>query len=199
MKVSMSSVTGFALSMLLVGCASQEQVAQEVPDCTFPDSPSLAAPTWVCDMPVEGVEVSAVGMFRKTKAGPQFQKTQATAAARNMLAAQMKVHVKQLVKNYSEVTGVGDEETVDTVSSDVSKQVTAATLYGSKVYKSRANPETGALYVLVGLDQNQAAAQATEALKTSYKNKKAQWQKFLAGKAHEDLDKEFEKIANQDL
>jgi hypothetical protein len=199
MRVSMKSMAGFALSALLVGCAGQEKVAQEVPDCVFPDSPKIAAPGWICDTPVEGVEVSAVGMFRKTKAGAQFQKTQATAAGRNMLAAQMKVHVKQLVKNYSEVTGVGDEETVDTVSSDVSKQVTAATLYGSKVYKTRVNPETGALYVLVGLDPNQAATQATEALKTSYKNKKAQWQKFLAGKAHDELDKEFEKIANQDL
>ncbi len=199
MRISIKPVAGLALVVLLAGCSSQQKIVMDVPDCVFPDSPTVAAPAWICDAPVEGIEVSAVGMFRKTNAGAQFQKTQATAAARNMLAAQMKIHVKQLVKNYSEVTGVGDDETVDTVSSDVSKQVTAATLYGSKVYKTRANPETGALYVLVGLDPDQAAAQATEALKTSYKNKKAQWQKFLAGKAHDELDAEFEKIANQDL
>ncbi|MCF6219160.1 MAG: LPP20 family lipoprotein [Gammaproteobacteria bacterium] len=199
MRISIKPVAGLALVVLLVGCSGQEKIVMDVPDCVFPDSPTVAAPAWICDAPVEGIAVSAVGMFRKTNAGAQFQKTQATAAARNMLAAQMKVHVKQLVKNYSEVTGVGDDETVDTVSSDVSKQVTAATLYGSKVYKTRANPESGALYVLVGLDPDQAAAQATEALKTSYKNKKAQWQKFLAGKAHDELDAEFDKIANQDL
>jgi len=184
---------------LLSGCVGGAKQAMIVPDCTYPDSPEVAAPAWVCDAPVEGIEVSAVGSFRATKAGPSFQKTQATAAARNALAANMKVHVKQLVKNYVETTGVADDETVDAVSSDVSKQITNETLYGTKVFRTITNPQTRTMYVLVGMSPDNAAQGAQEALKTSYKNKKAMWQKFMANKAHEDLDAEIEKMANQDL
>jgi len=187
-----------ALGALLSGCASSPQVATVVPDCTFPDAPEVAAPNWICDAPVEGVEVSAVGSFRKTKAGVQFQKTQATANGRNQLAANMKVHVKQLVKNYTEVTGVGDDETVDTVSSDVSKQITKETLFGTKVFRTRVSP-TGTMYVLVGMDSSGAAANSQAALMTSYKNKKAMWQRFMADKAHNELEDEIEKIANQEV
>ncbi len=187
-----------AFGALLSGCASSPQVATVVPDCTFPDAPEVAAPNWICDAPVEGVEVSAVGSFRKTKAGVQFQKTQATANGRNQLAANMKVHVKQLVKNYTEVTGVGDDETVDTVSSDVSKQITKETLFGTKVFRTRVSPN-GTMYVLVGMDSSGAAANAQAALMTSYKNKKAMWQRFMADKAHNELEDEIEKIANQEV
>lgn len=186
-----------SLGMFLSSCASTPK--SMVADCTFPDSPEVAAPGWICDMPIDGVEVSAVGSFRKTAAGIQFQKTQATAAARNALASRMKVQVKRLVKNYAETTGVGDDETVDAVSSDVSKHVTNETLFGTKVFRTRVNPETRTLYVLVGMDPKGAAANAQAAIKTSYKNKKAMWQRFLAKKAGDELDAEIEKMANQDL
>ncbi len=195
----MSTGASLALAVIVAGCSGTQVAPQVVADCVFPDSPEIAAPNWVCDMPVDGITVSAVGSFRQTKAGVQFQKTQATAAARNALASQMKVHVKRLVKNFTSTTGVGDDETVDTVSSDVSKQITNETLFGSKAYRTRTNPSTRTLYVFVGMDPEQAAANAQQALKTSYKNKKAMWQRFLAKKAGAELDAEIDKIANQDL
>jgi len=196
MHVKTLGLTAALVAALMAGCASKPEV---VADCTFPDSPDVPAPEWVCDAPVDGIAVSAVGSFRATKAGTQFQKTQATAAARNALASQMKIHVKRLVKNYVETTGVGDDETVDAVSSDVSKQITNETLHGTKVFKSRTNPKTKVMYVLVGMDPSNAAANSQEALKTSYNNQKAMWQKFMAKKAHADLDAEIDKIANQDM
>ncbi len=192
-KKLMSVGAGFlSLGMLLSSCASSPKGM--LADCTFPDSPEMAAPGWICDMPVDGVEVSAVGSFRKTAAGIQFQKTQATAAARNALASRMKVLVKRMVKNYASTTGVGDDETVDTVSSDVSKHVTNETLLGTKVFRTRVNPETRTMYVLIGMDPDGAATNAQTAIKSSYKNKKAMWQRFLAKKADEDLDAEIEKM-----
>ena len=167
-------------------------------DCAFPESPTTAAPVWVCDAPVEGVAVSAVGSFRKTGAGVQFQKTQATAAARNALAANMKIYVKQLIKNYSETTGTGDSETVDTVSSDVSKQITDATLEGSKVFRSIVDPNTGTMYVLVGFDPAQAAQASKESIKSSMNNDQALWQKFQAQKSHDELDAELAKQADME-
>ena len=198
MRVRTFSLAGVALALILSGCASTPP-PQVVADCTFPDSPEVAAPDWVCGMPVVGIEVSAVGSFRKIGAGNQFQKTQATAAARNQLASQMKVHVKRLVKNYAETTGVGDDETVDAVSSDVSKQITNETLHSTKVFKIRVNPKTKVMYVLVGMDPTSAASNAQAALKTSYKNNQAMWQRLVAQKAHNELDAEIEKIAKQQL
>jgi len=191
MRLRTLGLTAAVAAALMVGCASKPEVA----DCTYPDTPEHEAPAWICDAPVDGVEVSAVGSFRATKAGTQFQKTQATAAARNQLAAQMKVHVKRLVKNYVETTGVGDDETVDAVTSDVSKQITNETLHGTKVFRSKVNPHSKVMYVLVGMDPNAAAANSQEALKTSYNNQKAMWQKFMAKKAHADLDAEIDKMA----
>ena len=188
-------IFGMAAVVALVGCVSTPE-KQHVAECVFPDAPEKEAPGWICDMPVEGVEVSAVGSHRKTAAGHQFQKDQAAAAGRNELARQMQLHVKSLLKSYTETTGVGDAETVDTVSSSVSKQLTATTLLGSKVFRSMKSPG-GTLYVLVGLDKTNAAEATQQALRTSYKNDKARWQQFMAGKAHDELEKEFEKIANQ--
>ncbi|MBL1259729.1 MAG: LPP20 family lipoprotein [Thiotrichaceae bacterium] len=191
------SIMTMALIAGLAACSSTpKQEVAAVPDCTFPDVPEVAAPDWVCDMPVPDVPVSAVGSFRATKAGHQFQKTQAVASARNALAAQMKVHVKQLIKSYVETTGVGDDETVDAVTSDVSKQITNETLYGTRTFKIRKSPG-GVLYVLVGMDPEASIANAQDALKTSYKNQKALWQRMMSDKAHGDLDAEIEKIASQ--
>jgi len=189
-------LTVATIGILMAGCSSKPT---KVADCTYPDTPEVAAPDWICDAPVDGIAVSAVGSFRKTAAGTQFQKTQATAAARNQLAAQMKIHVKRLVKNYVETTGVGDDETVDAVSSDVSKQITNETLHGTKVFKTRVNPKSRVMYVLVGMDPANAATNAQTALKTSYNNQKAMWQRFVAKKAHAELDAEIDKIANQQL
>lgn len=194
-------ISFIGLIMALYGCATApqpQQQAQEEPDCGYPDTPMRKAPGWICDEPVPGIEVSAVGSFRKTKAGVQFQKTQAAAAARNQLAAQMKIHVKQLIKSYTETTGIGDSETVDTVSSDVSKQITSATLVGSKIFRSRTNPETKTMYVLVGLDAEKTKKTAEQAIKTSMNNKKALWQKFLAKQAQDELEAEVAKMTAGD-
>ncbi len=192
-------VVGILAVVSLAACSSnpKEEVA-EVPDCTFPDAPEIAAPAWICDEVIDGFPVSAVGSYRPTKAGHQFQKTQAVAAGRNALASRMKVHVKQMVKNYVETTGVGDDETVDAVTTDVSKQITSETLYGTRAVKTRKSPN-GTLYVLVAMDSADTAKAAQEALKSSYKNQKAMWQKMMADRSFAELDAEIEKIANQNI
>ena len=65
MKVrnSLFAVSGVALSVLLSACGSEE--VKPVADCVFPDAASVPAPGWVCDEPVEGVDVSAVGSAEK--------------------------------------------------------------------------------------------------------------------------------------
>ncbi len=173
----------------IMGCKSGgSQVASPgVDECTFPDDGVTPAPLWVCDAPVPGIEVSAVGSAEQTKAGYDFQKDMAAAAGRERLASQMKVKVSKMIKRYAETTGVGEAETVDKVNTAVSKLITHETLVGSKIYRTHKNPKTGVLFTLVGVDKANLQDNVKQAVNSSMKNDKALWQKFQAGKAQEEL------------
>ena len=151
-------------------------------------------PSWVL-LPPEG-GISSVGSAKIGPAGMSFAKMEATSNARDEIARTINVKVKNMLKNFTETTGVGDDTTVDKVFTNVSKQVAKVDLTGSQiknVYLDKANEE---IYVLVAL-QPESVAGVAEAMKksamTSYKNDKALWQKFQAKKGQEELDKEIEK------
>lgn len=183
---------GITVSVLALSACGSKPVQQDaaVPDCVFPDAPNVAAPGWICSEPVEGVEVSAVGSAQKSGAGISFMKQMAATAARVELVQSMKVHVANMVKQYAETTGAGDDETVDMVNTSVTKQITDETLVGSKIYKTRTSPN-GTLYVLIGLDPNNAVAITEAALRTSMGNDQAAWQQFKAQKAQDELAAEI--------
>ena len=145
-------------SLLLTACSSNEtketdeSLVQQVYDCVFP-STNTPAPGWVCDEPVPGLNVSAVGVAELSSAGMSFMKDMAAADARGRLAEQMQIQVQKMIKQYLGTTGVGKTETVDAVASSTIKTITSQMLTGSKIYKSRTGPN-GRLYVLVGIDPN---------------------------------------------
>ena len=167
--------------------------AQVVAGCTFPNSPSIEAPGWICDEPVSGVEVSAVGSAEKSAAGTSFMKTQAATTARVQLAQNVQVEVSNMVKNYVETTGIGDNQTVDKVATSVTKQITAQTLNGSRIYKSRTGP-SGTIYVLVGMNPAAVAKTAKTAVTSSMGKDKALWQQFRSKKAQDELADEISKM-----
>lgn len=180
------------LAVALTGCVgggsnpAKEGVRIAAPECAFPDSPRDAAPAWVCDAPVEGVAVSAVGSYEKSAAGTQFMKDQATASARVNLAQQMRVTVNNMIKQYAETTGAATTETVDKVNTNVSKIITSETISGSRLFRSTTSPK-GTIYVLVGLDPASTKQAAEKVLKTSMDNDRALWQQFKAQKSQEEM------------
>lgn len=183
-------------SVLLTGCGGDtkpDPTPIAVPDCVFPDATDVAAPGWICDEPVAGVVVSAVGSAQKSAAGHSFMKQMAATDARVQLAQNVKTHVSNMVKQFAETTGAADQQTVDMVNSSVSKQITDEDIVGSRVYKSRTSPN-GTLYVLVGIDPANAEAITEAALRTSMKNDQAQWQQFRSQKNHEELAEEISKM-----
>lgn len=194
MKKIATTVAVSAIVALMAGCGSQPPAKQsKAPaQCTYPNS-DVVAPGWICDEPVEGLGVYAVGIHPKTGAGVQFQKDQAAAAARVTLAQQMKVHVANMVKQYAETTGAGSSETVDKVNTSVSKLITKETISGSKIMRSMTGPD-GAMYVLVGLDEKLTQKQTEEVLKTSMKNERALWQQFKAAKGQDELAADIAKM-----
>lgn len=186
MKMGYKLLTGAAMVSMLVACGGKKEPEAAGPDCVFPDAPSVAAPGWVCDEPVAGVQVSAVGSAQKSGAGTSHMKQMAATDARVQLAQNMQVEVRNMVKQYVETTGAGDAETVDRVNTSVTKQITSQTLVGTKIYKTRVSPN-GTLYVLLGMDDGSVKAAAENALKTSMNNDRALWQQFKASKAQDEL------------
>ena len=176
-----------AAVVTMSGCSSTKRE-------NFPDSPKDAAPLWICDAPVEGVAVSAVGAANKSAAGVSFMKDQAAADARVKLAQQMKVHVNNMIKQYVETTGAGSSETVDKVNTSVSKLITSETITGSRIFRSTVSPK-GDMYVLVGLDPTVTKEATEKILKTSMNNERALWQQFKAAKGQEEMAAEIARMA----
>jgi len=149
------------------------------------------APAWVLNPESIG-GLAAVGSAKIGKAGIQFARVEALANARDELARQISVKVKNMVKNFTQVTGVGDEESVDKVSVQVSKQITSQALQGSRQKDMWISP-SGTLYVLVIVDPESVKELVKQQTLTSFKKDKALWQQFQAKKAYEELEKEIQK------
>jgi len=191
----MSKITNLLLmSVIALGvaaCSSTPAKVEKVAECVFPGS-SQPAPLWVCDAPVEGMTVGAVGSAAKSDAGVAFMKQMAATDARVQLAQNMKVQVQNMIKQYAETTGAGSKETVDRVNTSVTKQITDQTLQGTRIFRSIVAPD-GTMFVLVGLDAA-AVQQLTEsAIKTSMSNDQAAWQQFKAQKGQDELAAEIAK------
>ena len=147
LKLTLVSGLAVALSACSMGAKDGPKTAAAPAECVYPDAPKESAPLWICDAPVEGVAVSAVGMHGKSAAGASFMKDQAAADARVKLAQQMKVRVSNMIKQYVETTGAGSSETVDKVNTSVSKLITSETITGSRIFRSNTSP-AGGMYVL---------------------------------------------------
>jgi hypothetical protein len=190
-KRSLFSLIGATL--LVTACGSNEvqpNNAAVALECAFPDAPTIAAPLWVCDAPVDGVEVCAVGIAKKSIGGPAFMKTMAATDGRIRLAQQMQSHVSSMVKQFIQSTGNGSQELIDEANTSVSKVITKETLHGSRVYRTITSPN-GSLYALVGISPAMAKQKTAEAITTSINNDKALWQQFLAKKAQDELAAEI--------
>jgi hypothetical protein len=190
----MSKITNVLLAVAALGvvaCSSPPAKVEKVAECVFPGS-DKAAPLWVCDAPVEGMTVGAVGASPKSDAGIAFMKQMAATEARVQLAQNMKVQVQNMIKQYAETTGAGSKETVDRVNTSVTKQITDQTLQGTKIFRSIVGPD-GTMYVLVGLDEAAAQKLTETAVKTSMNNDHAAWQQFKAQKGQDELAAEIAK------
>ena len=181
------------IPILLLAACGKNSLGPSASDCTFPDAPDQIAPGWICDEPIEGIELSAVGFANKSSAGISFMKQMAVADARVQLAQTFKTHVNNMIKQYAETTGAADSETVDLVNTSVSKLITSETLIGSRLYKSKASP-SGSLYVIVVLDSVNVQRAAEDSIKSSMKNDNALWQQFKAKNAQDELAAEISQM-----
>jgi len=149
------------------------------------------APKWVLSGD-EDEPFNAVGAARIGKGGFQFARTEAMAQGRGELARQVAVKVKSLVNSFVQQTGIGDEQTLDSFSKQVSKLVTDETLSGSREKDIWVSPSSE-VYVLMVLDQAAVEASLKRQVKAGFRQNSAQWQAFQAQNGNAELDREIEK------
>ncbi len=170
----------------ITGCGGAP--APEEPDFACRQEGQLA-PKWTCVPMVEGA-YAGVGIAKKSAAGMGHMRRVALANGRSDLAQQIKSQVKDKVETFTRTTGNGDAETVDQVSTSVSKQVAKIDLQGSKGVDAWTT-KNGTLYLLVTVPEAVVNGEVKNAVKTSFKNDQALWQQFQSKNALESLDKEF--------
>jgi hypothetical protein len=152
------------------------------------------APKWTCNPYREG-SIVALGIAQKNAGNDQgMQTSEAMAEARDALANQLSVKVSTMFKSFKATTGTGADATFDKSNSKVSKQLASQTLTGSRQLESWMSNK-GTKYILVGLSNEPVKKQMENAVKTSFKNDRAMYQKFLAAKADGELDAALEKAA----
>jgi len=189
----MSLAAAGLVAATITGCngAAPTAPAEETLDERCRVDSGQLAPEWVCNESIEGAEYGAVGIGMSRNAS--MRKQQAEARARKNLAHQIEVKVKAKTEDFMRSTGNGDAETMDAVTTSVTKQTSQVTLRGSRKVKQW-TAKDGKLYVLVAVSpavEKEINQQAKKGLQTSFKNDQALWQQFQSKNALESLDKEF--------
>jgi hypothetical protein len=177
--------------MIFISCSTTTTTKGEVRI----DQKLSKAPKWVFKPEYED-SLASYGYSKITKAGLNFARVEALSNARDELARILKLKVKNMVKNFTEATGIDDSEAIDRVSTQVSKQVANEVLQGSKQKDMWISPENE-LFVLVAIDKNAVSQYVKNSVATSFKNEQAVWQQIQAKKSYEELQNEIDKEMNQ--
>jgi hypothetical protein len=175
------------VAAVLTGCGETPKPAQADFSCK---QDGVSAPEWTCNPSSYEGAIVGLGSAPISKAGTNFTRNNAMAQARNDLAFQIETQVKAKVESFVRGTGVGEKEVVDSVATQVSKQLANVTLNGSKQLQSWNSPKN--MYILVGVPNDVVNKEAKkEIVESSHNNKDALWQQFQSKQALESLDKEF--------
>lgn len=183
-KILMLALVLGMFTLFLTGCGDKKP--EPLANPCFKD-----APAWVIDPTMEG-GLTGLGSAKIGAAGMNFARTEAMAVARDEIARSINVKVKNMFKNFTQQIGVGDDQTVDKVATNVSKQVANQTLSGTRAKNTWISP-CNELYILVVLDPDTAQEVVKKQVRTSLRNERALWQQFQAKKGFDELDKEIEK------
>lgn len=153
------------------------------------------APAWVLNGGAEG-GLSAVGSAQIGNAGLSFARNEAMANGRDEVARILELKVSNMVKNFTQTTGVGNSQTVDKVSSSVSRQLANQTITGSKSKEQWISSECNELFVLVVADAPGIKEDIKNQITSSYRNEQAVWQQLQAKDALKEMDREIDKVMN---
>lgn len=198
MKQSTKWTIVMAATALLAACAKKPEIAAPVvPPCTFQDGAgpyTTPAPSWVCDERFDGVSLTAVSSYRQTASGFDFMVEMATARARQKLAGIIASKALGSAKNYRANTGNNVSNETNMATAELTqKTLTDVMLTGSRVLNKTRNPNTGQVYVLVGLTEIDVPQLAEKAARNAFMNDDAEFQRFKASQSFKELKEDLQK------
>ncbi len=195
-KILKNTVLLMMAAAAITGCSSKkaQPKKQEIYTPTFTcKQEGVAAPRWTCIPEVSGY-YAGVGVAEKSAAGIAHMRRVALMNGRSDLAQQIESKIKDKMEGFTRATGNGSAETVDKVTTAVTKQVAKVDLKDSKAVDMW-NAPSGAIYMLVTVPEANVNKEVKKVYKktvdSSFKNDDALWQQFQSKQALENLDKEF--------
>ncbi len=188
--VSKIAIIGL-ITTTFIGCSDTPEVKEETKyQATFEcKQENVPAPRWTCIPDVEGF-YAGVGIAEKSAAGMAHMKKVAVMNGRSDLAQQIQTQVKDKMEGFTKATGVGSGESVDMVTTAVTKQVAKVDLKGSKAVDMWTAP-SGNLFMLVTVPEASVNKAVKDAVKSSFNSDDARWQQFQSEQALKSLDAEF--------
>jgi len=180
------------LAALATGCAFNKTTDLSYAECMYPDSPEKEAPTWVCDQPVESIEVQAVGYSRKLASGFGMMKDVAATEARSQLSNYFSTKVNTRMSRLTTEKFDGESAVSQDVAERVQKTLSTMTLSNSRIYRTQVSP-SGGVYVLVGLNKAGFDSNIDRLVNTALNNESPElYAQFLK----EESDKALDDIRN---
>ena len=180
------------IAVAITGCSDKDPEPNKVKDSDFRcKQENTLAPKWTCIPAVEGF-YAGVGVAEKSAAGTAHMRKVALMNGRSDLAQQIQTQVKDKMEGFTRATGNGSAETVDMVTTAVTKQVAKVDLKGSKAVDMW-NAPSGAIYMLVTVSEESVNNEVKKVVgaPSSFKNDDALWQQFQSKQALESLENEF--------
>ena len=143
-------------------------------------------PDWALEIPESKDSLYAVGDAKMSSLS--LSRTMAASRARDEIARQVSLYVKTAITDYAQDAGEGNNTQAVEFVESVSRQVTEATLNGTKIVNSYVARD-GTVYALVEYPIAQLRAVTAS---TFERNEAAQFAKFEADQALEYIDKELD-------
>jgi len=182
------ALVSLAIMLAMAGCGKKVKKIDNV----LLEEEFEHAPDWVL-AEYEGKALSAVGSARIGKGGIQFARTEALTNARSELARQVAVKVRGLVNTFAQNTGIGDDQTLDAFSRQISKLVSDETLSGSREKDMWISPSSDIYVLAVFREKREVKESVRRHVISGYQQDSAKWQEFKAKNGNEELDDEIEK------
>ena len=176
-------------NLMITSCGSSSPPARsgstETP--TKQDYTTAGMPDFFVNPPTSEDKFYGVGTAKKQN--PSLAKKTATARARDEISQAVQVKVNNMLKDFMQESGVGENAQALEFTESVSKQVSSQTLAVSKIIKTEVAKD-GTFYVLV----EYALQDAVDASVSEARNQEALYNEFKARQGFEALEKELNSL-----
>ncbi len=154
MKKTLLAITSALVVLNFTACSSKEENMEPkkiIGECTIQGE---EAPSWVCGTYDDPTRYTAVGSAPYSKLGHNFSRNEAILNGRANLVNQIQLQVKTKAESYMRSTGLQENEMVEKVVTQLSKQTTDMTISDSKQISYWQSKNDNAIYILIAMNKD---------------------------------------------